>query len=61
MLFLVANGQETVAWVFGYFFASWELTWCALAAFDFREEVDRLLFAATKGDIFFVQKVLDPF
>lgn len=61
LLALLADGQEPVAWVFCYFVASWQTSGFALAAFDLREEVDCLILAATKRDVFLVQEVLDPF
>lgn len=56
-----ADGQEPVAWVLGYFVTCWQTGWFALATFDLREEVDGLVLAATKCDVFLVQEVLNPF
>lgn len=57
----LADCQETVAWVLGYFVTSWKITWITLATFYLREEVDGLVFATTKSDVFLVQEVLYPF
>ena len=57
----LADRQKAVAWVFGDFVACRQVSWFALAAFNFCEEVDGLVFAAAKRDVFFVQKVSDPF
>jgi len=56
-----ANCQETVAWVLCNFVACWKISWLTFTALYLREEVDRLVFAATKGDILLVQEILYPF